>query len=133
SDREALALAARERVVFRVLLLTQRDEIDRRVDVASCGEERAEQLDHLANGELLRQVRHLERNAETLAEPPFVGVPAASEDLHRTGRRREESLEDLDRGGLSRAVRAEQAEALPYPYLEVESVDRDDVIVVDLL
>ena len=41
----------------------------------------------------------------------------------------DEPLEDLDRGGLAGAVRAEQAEALAGAHLEVEAVDGDHVAV----
>src|SRR6185295_11809505 len=56
-------------------------------------------------------------------------APALAEHAHLAGVRRVQPLEDLDRRGLARAVGPEQAEALAGMDLEIEAVDRDDVVV----
>ena len=52
-----------------------------------------------------------------------VAAPAVAEHLDLAGVGRPEPLEDLDRGGLAGAVRAEHAEALAGADLEVEAPD----------
>ena len=70
-------------------------------------------------------MRLLERDAEALAQRALVGRPPHAQDLDVARRRVEEPFEDLDRGGLARAVRTEQAEAFAGVHLEVEPVERE--------
>jgi len=70
-----------------------------------------------------------------LAGPNLAGLGLAglgrilAEHGHRAAVPGPESLEDLHRGGLARAVRAEQGEDLAAGYLQVDAVDRRDVTV----
>ena len=59
------------------------------------------------------------------AQRARVAVPALAEHLDLAGIGGEQPFEDLDRGGLAGAVRAEQAEALAAKHLQVEAVDGD--------
>ncbi|MBI4950708.1 MAG: PAS domain S-box protein [Myxococcales bacterium] len=126
-DREALLLAAGEVLAAGALLLAQGYEIEHFVDRLAASVEGAEERERLAHRELGLEVRLLERDAEPLAQPRRVLLPAATEQGDLARRRLEQPLEDLDRRGLAGAVRPEQAEALPAYHLEVEPVDRDDV------
>ena len=67
---------------------------------------------------------------EARAQRQVVAAPAVTEhlDVARVGH--PQAFEDLDRGGLAGAIRAEQAEALAGADLEVEAPDGMDVAVV---
>src|SRR5262249_19179987 len=90
--------------------------------------EAAEQLEGLEDRHLLLELRFLKLDAQALAQRP-IGAPgpALAEDPHLAGVRAVQALEDLDRGGLARTIRAQQAEALTAPDLEIDAVHGDDV------
>ena len=126
-DREALALAAGELADARVPLLLEREILEQPLRVAAARVERAEEIEHLEDGQLLGEPRLLERDAEARAELPLVLSPAAAEDLDVSGVGAREPLEDLDRRGLAGAVRPEKAEAFARPDLQIQPVHRADV------
>jgi hypothetical protein len=73
--------------------------------------------------------RFLEHQADRGAhlDRRFCDVEAG--DARRAGARPHEGREHVHRGGLARAVRAEQAEELAWRDLEVEAVDRGELAV----
>jgi hypothetical protein len=75
--------------------------------------EAAEEPDRLLDGELLGELGLLKRDPQQLAELAVVLPPAPAEDQHFSLVGLGEPLADLDGGGLSGAVGAQQAEALP--------------------
>jgi hypothetical protein len=88
--------------------------------------ERGEERQRLVDAQLVGEARLLQRDADALAQRALVLLPAAPEhlDLARAGL--DQALEDLDRGGLARAVGAEQPEALALAHLEVQAAQRLD-------
>ena len=87
--------------------------------------EGAEQAHRFLDRQLVGELRFLELDAEALPQLAFVRGPAQAQhlDLARVGG--EQALEDLDRGGLAGAVRAEQPEALAALDRERQPVDGD--------
>src|SRR5690606_7639979 len=67
----------------------------------------------------------LELNAQPRPDSTGVGAPAHPEDLDLALVRLLQSLEDLDRGGLARAVRSQQAEALSAADLQIDGAQCD--------
>src|SRR6185295_8595646 len=88
-----------------------------------------EQVDRLFHGELLGELSLLQRDSQQLPELPVVRSPAAAQHQHLASIRSVDPLTDLDGGSLSRAVRAQEAEALSRVDLEIEAVDCDDILV----
>ena len=92
-----------------------------------------EQLNRLAHGQLFRQTRFLQRNAQQLAQLALMALPRHAQDFDFARGRREQTFEDFDGGGLAGAVRPEQTEALAGLDVEIQSADRLDLSVVGLL
>jgi hypothetical protein len=63
----------------------------------------------------------LQDHPDSLAKPGRLRRRVQAEDADRAGRRRPEALQDLQGGGLARAVRAEQAEYLAGADVEVDA------------
>src|SRR3989442_1754158 len=132
---EILGDAVAERELDDVLRAERRDQLARRAerddffDGVRLAIKRSKQREHFADGELVGELGFLELNAEPLAQraPRGAVAPRRPEnlDVARVGRR--QPLEDLDRGGLPRAVRSEQSEAFAGPDREIETRDGDDV------
>src|SRR5581483_4778720 len=120
---EAPPLAAGERPYPRVPLLGEADELDHLVRVARPLVVAGEQIEVLGDAQVLVHRTRLEDDADTLppVAPGALGVLA--EDGDRAGVTPPVSLEDLDRGRLARAVRAEQAEHLARGDLEIDPAD----------
>ena len=84
----------------------------------------AEQVDHLAAGEV-RPQRHLAGHVGQAAVQPLHVAPGiAAEQPRHAGVGAQQAEQDADRGRLAGAVRAEQAVDLAGPHLEVEAVER---------
>ena len=105
------------------------DAGDQCVDGGSVRIERPEQPDDLLDTELVVELRFLKLDPEALPKCRGVADPPHAENLDVTGVRREQTLEDFDRGCLAGAIRPEQSEAFAAPDLEVEAVDRQNVAV----
>ena len=74
--------------------------------------ERGVQLQRLAHLQLFRQLGLLQLHADPLVQPVTVGPRVEAEDPHLPAVAPAQALHALDRGGLARAVRAEDAEDL---------------------
>jgi len=128
-QREALPLPAGKLAHSGAGLLLQ---LDQRNDVAGGGAravEAAEEGDRLRHRELLGELGFLERDTQQLAQLAVVPAPAVAEHEHLAAVRLGQSLADLDRGGLAGAVRAQQAETLAGPDLQIDPVHCDDVAI----
>ena len=79
--------------------------------------------------QLLRKLRLLKLDAETLPQGDSVAAPAIAEDLDVPLVRAPQPFEDLDGRGLAGAVRAEHPEAFRATDFEVEAGDRDGLTV----
>lgn len=126
-ERETLLLSARESADAGVLLFLELHEGNHVAHFTAFVEERAEQPNGFFDGELLRELRFLELNAEAFAEVAGVLGPAATEDGDVTAVGGGESLADLDGGGFAGAVGSQEAEALAGAHVEVEAIDGDDI------
>ena len=83
--------------------------------------------DHLEHGEFGPGAGELQDDADP-GPPRAAGVRrVAAKHRYRTPVAVPEALEDLDRRGLARAVRAEQGEHLTLGDIKVDAVDRRDV------
>jgi hypothetical protein len=91
--------------------------------------ERAEQAQRLLRRELFSKTCLLKLDAETLPQFLVVRAPFEPEHLDVPLVRLEQSFENLDRGGLARAVRAEQTEAFAAPHRERQAVNGNYVTV----
>jgi hypothetical protein len=106
--------------------LHERDDLVRR---RAAIEKAAEQPQRLADGQLVRQLRLLQLDAEPLSQRLRIRRPPQPEDLDVSGVGLGQSLADFDRRRLAGAVRAEQAETLPDGHTELDTVDSHDVFV----
>ena len=123
AERQPLLLAAGERAHVRAGLFLEADEPQNRRDVQTAWIEAAEQREHFADLQLLREFGLLQLDAESRAQPLIVSIPAIAEHLDLAGVGIPETFEDLDRRGLPRAVGAQHAEALAGAHLEIEAID----------
>ena len=126
-QRQPLALAAGELTDPGLGLLPELDQVDHLAGRRAAPIEAPEETDGLGDGELLRELGLLERDPEQGAERAIVAAPPPTQDDHLAGVGGRQAFADLDRGGLARAVGAEQAEALAGADLEVETGHGDDL------
>ena len=129
-DGEALLLPAREPFGPRCALVGQSDHLEHFVERATAQVERAEHAQVLLDGQLVRQVRLLERDAEPLTERALVALPAHPQHLDAACGGLVEAFEDLHRRRLSGAVGAEQAEALAGAHFQIEPVHGNEIAVL---
>src|SRR6266699_4630380 len=94
--------------------------------------EAGEELDGLANRELLRQAGLLQGDAEHFAQLARLTLPGAAEDANFARGGLEQALEDFDSSGLAGAVRSEQHEAFAFANLEFDPAQRFHLAVVGL-
>jgi hypothetical protein len=123
-EREALGLAPREPPHRGADGPAQPDEVEHRVGGIGVVVVRREQAQQLERAQTRVQAARLEHHAHLRAEATPVAHRIESEHAYRARVGSPVSLEDLDRGGLARAVGTEQAEHLAGSDLEVELVDR---------
>ena len=126
-NQHAALHAARERDDLGVLLVPERKVLEHLLDegrVLALAEEAAAKGDRGPHGhesvgrELLRhQPDHRARSA-------IVRDDVTAGDGDAAGRRRHDPADDTDEGGLSGAVRSEQAENLARPDLEIDVLQR---------
>jgi hypothetical protein len=128
-EGKALLLAAGQRADPGAALLFQLHEADDAIHRRAVAEEAAEQSHGLLDGELVRQLRLLQLDAEALLQRAGVGVPVHAQHLEIAGVARRQALAHLDGGGLAGAVGAEQSEAFAGEDLEVDAIDRDHIAV----
>src|ERR1035437_3273178 len=93
-------------------------------------EEATEEVEQLGHGQPGVEGHALKLNADALLDRPRVLADVQPEDLDGARVGRTQALEDLNRGCLARAIRAEHSEDLAPRDLEGDSVDGLDVAVV---
>jgi small GTP-binding protein len=128
-ERQALLLPAGELAYEGPTLLLEADRGERLLGPEPLAIEAAKQLGELDDAELLGEACLLQLHAETAAQPLPVALPALAQDLERAAVGREQSLEELDGGGLAGAVRTQKPEALARFDGEIETVHRHQVAV----
>src|SRR5262245_5590985 len=117
-DRQPLLLPARQLHHPARTFALELDEREQIVDRSTAIVERAEEAKRLLDRQLVGELRFLQLDSEPLPQRAFIALPAQTEHLDIAVIRREQSLEDLDRRRLARAVRSEQSEALAAPHVE---------------
>ena len=124
-DGQALSLAAGQGPVVVLALAFQPEHLDQLGDVSGLAVEGLVHVQDLADPELGRKGALLELHPDDLVDLVPVGlrVQAHQPDCSRV--RRAEADRALDRGGLARSVRAEDAEDLAFGDRERDVVDRD--------
>ena len=107
----------------------QLEEVDQLVRRSWPRIEASEKVDDLDNGQLRVERRRLETDPDARLERvgPARDVEAQDDRLAAVGRA--QTLEDLDRRRLARAVRPEQAKDLAGRDIEIDPVDRSGVAV----
>src|SRR5205085_9402086 len=85
---------------------------------------RPEEPHRFEHGQLLGELRFLQRNTDAFAQLAFVRAPVEPEDFDLAGVGLGQSFQDLDRRRFPRAVRPEQAEALAAGDGQIEPVHR---------
>src|SRR5437588_1870906 len=128
-NRKTLLLSTRERTDAGVPLFAQLHFVDHISHIAWVAIEALKQRERFINRELLGQLSVLELDAEQLAQFAGVRLPAAAEHFDTARVSGEKSFTDLDGGRFSRSVRTEEPETFSSLYLEVQSVDGDDIVV----
>jgi hypothetical protein len=128
-NRKSLLLSARETADPRTPLFAELDDADHFVDGATPVVEAAEKTKSLEDGQLLRELRILELNAEPLPQIAAIVLPRSSENYHLPGIPRQESFAYLYCSGLAGAIGAEQSETLPGGNIQIEAVHGDHIAV----
>ena len=123
-DVDSALLASGQRADALRAVVAQPDERDRLVDVARLREVVGEHGDGLAHRVHRVELALLEHQPDPLAPRTRRPRRIDAEHRHRSGGPAAVALEDLDRGGLARAVRAEQPEDLALADVEVDPLDR---------
>jgi tumor protein p53-inducible protein 3 len=129
-DSKTLFLTAGEFSNAGIQLLVEREVVQQIAGIRPVPIEGAEQPQRLEHGELLAELRFLQRDAHALAQLSLMLLPREAENTDLASVRRVDPFEDLDRRRLARAVRPEQPEALPTTDLQIEAVDGLDVRVM---
>jgi hypothetical protein len=126
---EAAALAAGEPAHLRVLVLVELDDAEQVAGGAGVGVVRAPAVDQLFDPGLAGEAALLQDDADPLAELGRLRLRVHAEDGDGAAGPPAEALEDLDGGGLARAVGAEEAEDLAAAHVEVDAAQHLTVAV----
>ena len=118
---QAAPLAARQLADLGVPHLGEFDDVEQVAERARVRVVAAPDVDELGYPSLPWEAALLQNHADPLAEPRRLGRWIEAEDADRAAGRRPEALQDLQRGGLARAVRAEQAEHFAVADVEVHA------------
>ena len=126
-DADALDHALRELPQLKAALGADTDAVEQRADaLAAVGAGIAEQLpevvEQLLGGEVVVEVGVLRKVADAPARRDVADRPP--ENLGAPGRRKDQLHEQLQRGGLAGAVRAEEAEDLARLDVERQAIER---------
>src|SRR5829696_611175 len=128
-DVETPLLPAGELRAPRVRLLAQADQVHRLVDVPRRGVVAGVLLDRLARGELRDQAGLLQDEADAVSPTPIRPLWVDPQHAHLARIPGPIALEDLDRRGLARAIRAQEGEDLARADLEVDPPHRFEAVV----
>ncbi len=123
-QRQPLLLSARQPAVRRAGRLGEAERVHQPLRVQRVGGIGGNEIEHLAGSGGGVRTATLEHHADALAHLGVVAERIQSEDLDRAGVGLDEPLAHLDRGGLARAVRAEQREHLGGRDVQVEARHR---------
>ncbi len=123
SHRDALFLPAGQIQEQGVPLVGQAQLLDQRAHRRAVAVERAEQRQEFPHRQVIRQVRFLQRDANSRSQF-LVRAPIAAQHLDIAGTGIQQAGDDLHRGSFAGAVRTEKPEALPLPHVQVEAVQR---------
>ena len=93
--------------------------------------EAGEQFHGLANRQLFREPRFLQRDADLLPQITGMALPGLPENGHVASGRLEQAFQNLDGRGFSRAIRTKQSEALAGMNLEIQPAHGFDFAVID--
>ncbi len=121
-DEQALLLAAGQLGEAGSRLPGEAPAAEQLAPVGGVRVERGVQLERLAHLQLLGQLGLLQLHADPLVQPVAVGPRVEPQDPDLAAVPFPQALQALDRGGLTRAVRAEDAEDLPLIDTERDSV-----------
>src|SRR5690242_6770823 len=121
-DEQALLLAAGELGEPGVRLSGQAPALEQLVPVGRVRVERGVQLERLAYLQLLLELGLLQLHADPLVQPAAVGQRVQAQDPHLAAVPPAQPLHAFHRGGLARAVRAQDAEDLPFVDVERDVV-----------
>jgi len=102
---------------------------DRLLDRYAAVEKAAEEPDGLFHGRFFGELRLLQLQADTLAQFCGIRFPVQAEKFDDSGIGIGQPFADFNGGGLSGAVRSEQAEALAFCHFQIDAVNGDDVSV----
>ncbi len=123
SEGYALFLSAGKFGVIFVPLFRKLQAIEELVAVDTPRVERGKQLQSFVDLDFIRQVGGLQADADPVFDPARFQAGIVAEHQRLAGAALPEPFEDLDRGGLARAVGAEQAEYFAGEDLERETAD----------
>ena len=133
-EAEPLLHAAGESADERAFLFAEADELQHVVHrlLALRGRDlvtRAEEVEILGHLHVLVHAEEVGHVADDVAHGVGIAHDVVAEDECLSGGGREEGGEDAERGGLARAVRADEAEEIALVDSEVERVQRDHAAV----
>src|ERR1700728_1852450 len=86
-------------------------------------EETAEKLQRLLDGELVRELRLLQLDADAMAKLAGMRAPVQAEQLHGAAVGAGQSFANFNRSSFAGAIGAKQSEALGACHVEVEAID----------
>ena len=124
SEVEPALLTAGKSLHARVSLLLEADELDHLVDVARPVVVTGEHAVRLGDGDRRPELRLLQHHADPLSEGRAGSSRIEAEDVDLAPVAGPVPLQDLDRGRLAGAVRAEETEDLALCDLEADPADR---------
>src|SRR4051812_41602760 len=128
-EGQALLLAAGQLADASVALFIELDAGDHLIDLRAGLVEAAKETQRLVDRELFTQLRVLQLYPKPLTETLFVVFPGHAEDRDFAFVGLEQPFADFYGRRLARAVRPKKAEALSGGDLEVQSVDRYDIVI----
>src|ERR1700722_2903559 len=120
---EPLLLTAGECANTRMALFFELGRADRFFYGKTVMKKAAKEAQGFIYSQLVRKLRLLQLDADTLTQLLFAGGPAKAQQLDRPGIRSGQSLADLDRGCLPCSVRAQQPETLTSGHFKIETID----------
>ena len=90
------------------------------------------ELDGFKNGQLFRQPGFLQRDAHHLAQLASVFLPGLAQDRDLPRGRRQQAFQNFNGRGLPRAIRSQQAEALPGLDFKIQPANGFHLAIVSL-
>ena len=129
-EGETLLLAAGELSVERVALLPEREALQQSVAIHGLRVKIAKEFDSFADFDFFLQIRRLEAHADAILELLALRTGIESKDGDIASRARPQTFEDLYRGRLTRAIRAEKPKHLAGAHFKIDALDGLEIAVV---